>query len=194
MQCTFGGCDKKAVFHLTHVESRRCRREEHLCEEHARPELTGYPILQLIGSPTLRERHTGIPGVLPDAKCFDIDLVVISEVHDEQVVYLREVGGDQKIPILIGIFEATSLARRMTGHASPRPLTHDATAMIIRALGAEVEDVVIDALEQRSFHAKLRMRQGGDLLTVDIRPSDAFMLAAAFDRPIFFTNKVLDLL
>jgi bifunctional DNase/RNase len=125
-------------------------------------------------------------------RCFDLDLIVIAELHAQQVVYLREVGGDRKIPILTGIFEATALDRKVKGYESPRPLTHDATAMIIRALGAEVQDVVVDAVEQHTYYAKVRIRQGSRVLAVDLRPSDAFMLAVAFDRPIFFTKEVLD--
>jgi uncharacterized protein len=119
-------------------------------------------------------------------------MIVISEVNDQQVVYLREVGGRQRIPILIGIFEATSLDRRVKGYPSPRPLTHDAMAMILRAFNAEVQDVIMDSLKEQIWHAKVRIRNGARLLVLDIRPSDAFVLALAFDSPIFFTNEVLE--
>jgi len=75
--------------------------------------------------------------------------------------------------------------------APPRPSTHDAMATIVRAFGGEVEDVVVDRLEEHTYHAKVRIRSGGELLVVDMRPSDAFMLAVAFDRPIFITEGVL---
>ncbi len=184
MQCTSDGCNDRATFHVTYVESRRCVSEEHLCEEHARSKLTSYP--------TLQRNQTTTPHVLEDAKCFDIDLIVISEIHPQQVVYLREVGGDRRVPMLIGIFEATSLDRNLKGFEAPRPLTHDATAMIIRAFGAEVQDVVIDTYEQKIYHAKVRIRHENRLLVVDLRPSDAFILALAFGCPIFFTDEVLD--
>lgn len=184
MQCTFEGCNQKATFHLTHVESRKCVREEHLCEQHARTTITGYG--------TLNRRPSRMPSIRPEGKQFDIDLIIISEIHDQQLVYLREVGGDQKVPILTGIFEATALDRKIKDYETPRPLTHDATAMIIRVLGAEVQDVVVDSLEQHTYHAKVRIRQGGSVLVVDLRPSDAFMLAVAFGRPIWIADKVLD--
>ena len=65
-------------------------------------------------------------------------------------------------------------------------------ATIIRTFGGEVQDVIIDAFEERTYHAKVRMRHGTELLVVDIRPSDAFVLAIDFDCPIFFADKVLD--
>ncbi|MFZ5829089.1 MAG: bifunctional nuclease family protein [Planctomycetota bacterium] len=183
MRCTYQGCENVATFHVAYIAARRVIREEHLCEEHAHGHLTAYAADRGIGE--------GKRYVLRGAKCFDIDLIVISECHDQQVVYLREVGGEQAIPILIGIFEATVLHRRLLGYESPRPLTHDATAMIIRTLGAQVEDVLIDAFEHHCYHAKLRMRRGNDLFSVDIRPSDAFVIALAFDSPIFFTDDVM---
>ena len=48
--------------------------------------------------------------------------IIISEINDQQVVFLSEVDGDRSFPILIGIFEATSIDRRVQGHTPPRPL------------------------------------------------------------------------
>ena len=58
----------------------------------------------------------------------ELSRIIISEINDQQVIYLREVEGDRTFPILIGIFEATSIDRRVKQHAgqleqSPRPLT-----------------------------------------------------------------------
>jgi bifunctional DNase/RNase len=184
MRCGFDKCDQKATFHLSYVEIRKWVHDQHFCEEHARPVLDSYVPCAF--------DHPAVPSVLRDAKQFDIDLIVLSDLNAQQVVFLREVGGQRAIPLLIGFFEAISLDRRIKGFASPRPLTHDAMAMIIRTLGAEVQEVVIDTLEEHTYHAKVRMRRGNDLLVVDIRPSDAFALAINFDCPIFFTDGVLD--
>jgi len=51
--------------------------------------------------------------------------IIISEVIDQQMIYLKEIDGDRTFPILIGIFEATSIDRHVKGVPSPRPLTHD---------------------------------------------------------------------
>ena len=51
--------------------------------------------------------------------------IIISEINEQQVIYLREVDGHRQFPILIGIFEATSIDRRVKHYESPRPLTHD---------------------------------------------------------------------
>jgi len=61
--------------------------------------------------------------------------IIISEVHDQQVILLREVEGDRSFPIVIGIFEATSIDRRVKRMPSPRPLTHDLVANVIENMG-----------------------------------------------------------
>lgn len=186
MQCTSIECDEKATFHITYIEARKCVQEKHLCENHARITLTSDPIFPI--------RHSQPACKLDGAKHFEIDMLVISELHDQQVIYLREVNGDKRIPILTGIFEATTLDRYVKGYQSPWPLTHDVMATLIRAFDAEVQDVLIDDLKEHVYHAKLRIRQGTRFLVVDIRPSDALCLSLAFERPIFFTDEVLKLI
>ena len=55
----------------------------------------------------------------------ELSRIIISEINDQQVIYLKEVDGPRTFPILIGIFEATSIDRRVKGFEAPRPLTHD---------------------------------------------------------------------
>ncbi|MEZ6067858.1 MAG: bifunctional nuclease family protein [Planctomycetaceae bacterium] len=119
--------------------------------------------------------------------------IIISEINDQQVVFLREVEGDRAFPILIGIFEATSIDRRVQGHVPPRPLTHDLLKGAIEALGAEVQDVVITQLIDHTYYAVIRLRQDGGLVEVDCRPSDAIALAVHYEPhlPIYVAEEVL---
>ena len=55
----------------------------------------------------------------------ELSRIIISEINDQQVIYLKEIDGPRTFPILIGIFEATSIDRRVKGFEAPRPLTHD---------------------------------------------------------------------
>ena len=55
----------------------------------------------------------------------ELSRIIISEINDQQIIYLREVEGNRTFPILIGLFEAHSIDRRVKGYPSPRPLTHD---------------------------------------------------------------------
>ncbi len=117
--------------------------------------------------------------------------ILISEVHDQQVIVLREVEGDRSFPIVIGIFEATSIDRRVKNMPSPRPLTHDLLAQVIEDMGGEVQDVIISDLREHTYFAKLRIRQNGELLEVDSRPSDAIALAVTAKVPIYVSEEVL---
>lgn len=120
--------------------------------------------------------------------------IIISEINEQQVIYLREVDGDRQFPILIGIFEATSIDRRVKEIASSRPLTHDLLVNIVEQLGAEFDSVVITELREHTYFAKLRIRHGGDLLEIDSRPSDAIAVAVTCNPPlaIYVNEEVLD--
>jgi bifunctional DNase/RNase len=121
----------------------------------------------------------------------ELKRIVINEVHDQQVIMLREVEGDRSFPIVIGIFEATSIDRRVKGLPSPRPLTHDLVASVIELMGGEFQDVYISELRDHTYFAKLRIRKDGELIEVDSRPSDAIALAVTAHVPIYVAEDVL---
>lgn len=122
----------------------------------------------------------------------ELKRIVINEIHDQQVVMLREVEGERSFPIVIGIFEATSIDRRVKGMQSPRPLTHDLLANVIEQLGGELQDIFISELREHTYYAKLRIRKEGELVEVDCRPSDAIALAVTARVPIFVNEEVLE--
>src|ERR1700759_440839 len=121
----------------------------------------------------------------------ELKRIIISEIHDQQVIMLREVEGERSFPIVIGIFEATSIDRRVKGMPSPRPLTHDLVASVIDNMGGELQDIYISELRDHTYFAKLRIRQNGELVEVDSRPSDAIALAVTANVPIYVAEDVL---
>lgn len=122
----------------------------------------------------------------------ELKRIIISEVHDQQVIMLKEVDGGRSFPIVIGIFEATSIDRRVKGMPSPRPLTHDLVASVIENLGGELQDIFVSELRDHTYYAKLRIRQEGELIEVDSRPSDAIALAVTAKVPIYVAEDVLN--
>ncbi len=110
--------------------------------------------------------------------------IVISEVTSEQVIWLREIDGQRMFPILIGIFEATSIDRRVKGFEAPRPLTHDLLVNAVESLGGDFQDVVINELKEHTYYAQLRVRHEGELIEVDARPSDAIAVAVSCNPPL----------
>src|SRR5258708_17218231 len=122
----------------------------------------------------------------------ELKRIIISEVHDQQVIMLKEVEGDRSFPIVIGIFEATSIDRRVKNMPAPRPLTHDLVASVIDNMGGDLQDVFISELRDHTYFAKLRIRINGELVEVDSRPSDAIALAGTSNVPIYVAEDVLE--
>jgi bifunctional DNase/RNase len=124
----------------------------------------------------------------------ELSRIIISEVNDQQVVYLKEVEGDRTFPILIGLFEATSIDRRVKHRQSPRPLTHDLLVAAVEQLGAEFQDVVISELKEHTYFATIRVLKDGEVIEIDARPSDAIAVAVTCDPhlPIYVAEEVLE--
>jgi bifunctional DNase/RNase len=122
--------------------------------------------------------------------------IIINDVHEQQVVYLREIEAEtpRQFPILIGIFEAASINRHVKGEDSQRPLTHDLLRNTIEQLGGELQDVVINNLQDHTYYALIRVRRDGELIEIDSRPSDAIALAVQFKPPlpIYVDDTVLE--
>ena len=101
---------------------------------------------------------------------------------------LKEVNGLRRLPIIIGAFEAQSIALEMEGIKPPRPLTHDLLKNVMDSLGASLNDVFINELKDGTFYARLTL----DSQEVDSRPSDAIALAVRYGVPIYVADKVMD--
>ena len=122
----------------------------------------------------------------------ELTRIIINENNEQQIIFLKEVDGDRTFPIVIGIFEATSIDRRVRGLPAPRPLTHDLLASSIELLGGELQDICISELREHTYFAKLRVRKDGELIEVDCRPSDAIALAVTARVPIWVAEEVID--
>jgi uncharacterized protein len=124
----------------------------------------------------------------------ELSRIIISEINDQQVIYLKEVDGPRAFPILIGLYEAISIQRHVKGEETPRPLTHDLLVSAVESLGSEFQDVVISELREHTYFAKLRVRHDGELVEIDARPSDAIAVAVTCDPPlpIFVAEDVLN--
>jgi bifunctional DNase/RNase len=120
--------------------------------------------------------------------------IIISEIHDQQIIYLREVDGSRQFPIVIGIFEASSIDRRVKGFQAPRPLTHDLIVRVVEQLAGELDSVVISELREGTYFAQLRVRRDGELIEIDARPSDAIAVAVTCNPPlpIYVNEDVLE--
>jgi len=107
------------------------------------------------------------------------------------IVVLKDVASEAVMPIWVGIFEANAIAIEIEKVAAPRPMTHDLTRNLIRGLKGQLERVVITELKDDTFFAVLWLRQEGEPLIIDARPSDAIALALRADCPIYVAEEVM---
>ena len=101
---------------------------------------------------------------------------------------LKEMSGNRRLPIIIGAFEAQSIALEMEGIKPPRPLTHDLMKTIIDRMGVSLSEVTVYELRDGTFYAKISL----DSQEIDSRPSDAIALAVRYSVPIYVSEKVME--
>ncbi|HZF99896.1 MAG TPA: bifunctional nuclease family protein [Chitinophagales bacterium] len=115
----------------------------------------------------------------------------ITQSHSYAVV-LGEVEGHRRLPIVIGGFEAQSIAVALEKMAPTRPLTHDMTKSICTSFGIDLQEVIINNLDDGIFYAQLICKKGDEVVEIDSRTSDAIALAVRFDAPIYTYEFILD--
>jgi bifunctional DNase/RNase len=108
------------------------------------------------------------------------------------IVVLNDLAGEVVLPIWVGLFEANAIALEIEKATTPRPMTHDLLRSAIAGLNARVTRVVVGALREDTFHATIWMDQGGEVVALDARPSDAIALALRSDCPIFVSRDVFE--
>ncbi|MCF7559172.1 bifunctional nuclease family protein [Sabulilitoribacter multivorans] len=106
---------------------------------------------------------------------------------------LNEVDGDRKLPIVIGAFEAQSIAIALEKEISPpRPLTHDLFKNFADRFDIIVKQVIIHKLVDGVFYSSLICERDKIEEIIDARTSDAIALALRFQAPIFTYKNILD--
>ncbi len=105
---------------------------------------------------------------------------------------LSEEHGRRKIPIVIGVSEAQSIAIKMEGIAPPRPLTHDLFVSFAHAFGVKLVEVFIYKFEDGIFYSELTFTDGSRSIQLDARTSDAIAIAMRTHAPIYTTREVID--
>jgi len=106
---------------------------------------------------------------------------------------LNEVDGDRKLPIVIGAFEAQSIAIALEKEIKPpRPLTHDLFKNFANRFDIVVKQVIIHKLVDGVFYSSIICERDKIEEIIDARTSDAIALALRFDAPIFTYKTILD--
>lgn len=126
---------------------------------------------------------------------YRLELVGITYNQIESGVYaviLRQVGGNRRIPIIIGYPEAQAIECKLQEVVTPRPLTHDMMMNFMEEFGIRLKEIEIHRLPSGVFAADMIFTDGTNVRTVDSRSSDAIALAIRADAPIYTSAEVLE--
>ena len=106
---------------------------------------------------------------------------------------LNEVDGERKLPIVIGAFEAQSIAIALEKEIKPpRPLTHDLFKNFADRFDVIIKQVIIHKLVDGVFYSSIICERDKIEEIIDARTSDAIALALRFNAPIFTYKNILD--
>ncbi len=128
-------------------------------------------------------------------KKIELEIVAISHTATQSQNYalvLGEMKGVRRLPIVIGGFEAQSIAVAMERMSPPRPLTHDLMRNVLSTFEVELKEVIISNLLDGVFYARLVCIRNGEVVEIDSRTSDALALAVRFDCPIYSYEFILE--
>jgi bifunctional DNase/RNase len=117
--------------------------------------------------------------------------LMVDPSTQQPIVILKDLEGNTVLPIWVGLFEASAIALEVEKATTARPMTHDLLRNLIQGLNAQVQRVVVSELRNDTFFAVIWLEQGGEMITIDARPSDALALALRSDCPIFVSEDVL---
>ncbi|MDQ3024309.1 MAG: bifunctional nuclease family protein [bacterium] len=111
--------------------------------------------------------------------------------HKSPVLFLKDAQREKYLPVWIGELEANSIELAVVKRDVPRPLTHDLLLNVMHDLGGNLQRVVIDRLDNRTYYATLVVEHDGRLIHVDCRPSDGIALALRERVAIFVDDDLM---
>ena len=115
----------------------------------------------------------------------------VTQSHNYAVV-LGEENGKRRLPIVIGGFEAQAIAVALENMTPNRPLTHDLFKNTLDAYDINLKEVVINNLLDGIFYAQLICEQGGNIMQIDARTSDAISMAVRYGCPIYTFEFIME--
>ncbi len=125
----------------------------------------------------------------------ELNIVGLTSGHSQRNSYTLILGqedGNLKLPVVIGSYEAQSIALIIEGLTPQRPLTHDLMYDAMEKYNILIKEVVIDQLKEGVFYAKIITEQNGVEFAIDSRTSDAVAMSLRAKCPIYTFKSILD--
>ena len=105
---------------------------------------------------------------------------------------LEQVGGPYRIPVVVGVSEAQSIAVRLENIVPPRPMPHDIMVSMSHGFGISLDEVFIYKFDDGVFLSELRFSNDDRSVAIDSRTSDAIALSLRTGAPIYTTREILE--
>lgn len=121
-----------------------------------------------------------------------IGLSISASSGGAYVMLLGEPDGRYRLPIIIGGYEGRAIELGLEQIKPSRPITHDLLCQFLESFDAQVIDIVIHKLHERTFFAEIRYRHNGKEHAMDARPSDAIALAVRLNANIYVSAAVME--
>ena len=141
-----------------------------------------------------KTKNTNNHGKVPEGimfKSMAISSLTVDPVTNSPIVILKEIDGDQTLPIWIGLLEATAIASEMEGIKFSRPMTHDLLKNMMDMVNVKVIKIEVCDLKNNTYYALIHFKYGEKLMSIDARPSDALALSLRVKAPIFVAEEVI---
>jgi len=110
---------------------------------------------------------------------------------DQVLLLLADEGEQRAVPIAVGRDQGVAIYLGKMKTETARPLTHDLLATILGVVGAVIEKITVTDLKNDVYFAEIALRAGGQLHSIDARPSDAIALAVRLDAPMYSVSSLL---
>ena len=124
-----------------------------------------------------------------------LNIIGLTSSHSQRNSYtliLGEENGDLKLPVVIGGYEAQSIALVIEGLKPQRPLTHDLMHDFFNQFKVTLKEVIINKLEEGVFFSTLVTEKDNITQNIDARTSDAIALALRVKCPIYTYKSILN--
>ncbi len=127
-------------------------------------------------------------------KKIELEILGLSSSQSQSgsfALVLGEKDGSRRLPIIIGMFEAQSIAIQIEKINPTRPLTHDLFKAFAQQMEVDVQEIMISDLKEGVFFSRIVCSDGEKEFELDARPSDAIAIGLRFGVPIYTVESVL---
>jgi len=124
----------------------------------------------------------------------ELDIIGLQSSQSQSgsfALVLGEIGGERRLPIIIGMFEAQAIAIEMEKIIPNRPMTHDLFRSFAHEFKYRVKEIIISDLKEGVFFAKIVCEGQKGKVEIDARPSDAIAIGIRFNTKIYTYEKIL---